>query len=58
MRHMADCPCLTAVGPQRPRTSAVALGPALFERLRRLAHWRDGGRLVGIMTPDPVCVGY
>ena len=29
-----------------------------MERLRRLTHRRDGGRLVGIMTPDLARVGY
>ena len=33
-------------------------GPELFERLRRPTHRRDGGRLVGIMTPDLARVGY
>ena len=32
--------------------------PELFERLRRLTHRRDGGRLVGIMTPDLARAGY
>ena len=32
--------------------------PELFERLRRLTHRRDGGRLVGIVAPDLARVGY
>ena len=36
MRRMAERPCLTAVGHRRPRKSAVAPGPMLSERLRRL----------------------
>ena len=58
MRRMAERPCLTAVGHRRPRKSAVAPGPELLERLRRLTHRRDGGCLVGIMTPDLARVGY
>ena len=58
MRHMAERPRVTAARRQRPRTSAVAPGPMLIERLRRPAHWWDGGRLVGIVAPDLARVGY
>ena len=57
-RHMAERPRVTAARRQRPRTSAVAPGPTLIERLRRPAHWWDGGRLVGIVAPALARVGY